>query len=72
MYQKATGLYLDLYVSGQLVIAGVLCRDRAYLLRQPYLGFFGDLVFVDYEGTDDPQYVGLGSRWQLRYIGAIP
>ncbi|MGF6633520.1 phage baseplate plug family protein [Paraburkholderia sp. MM6662-R1] len=68
VYQKNTGLYLDLYVAGRLVMAAVLCRDRVFLVRQAYLGFQGDLVFVDLQGTDDPEYTGLGSRWELRYV----
>ena len=70
VYQKSTGLFLDLYVAGNLVISGVLCRDRVYLAREAYLGFTGDLAFIDSEGRDDPQYTGLGTRWQLRYIEA--
>ncbi|MGF6604919.1 hypothetical protein P3T23_009675 [Paraburkholderia sp. GAS448] len=68
VYQKSTGLYLDLYVSGNLIMSGVLCRDFVYLVREAYLGFTGDLTFIDAEGADDPQYSGLGSRWQLVYI----
>lgn len=71
LYQKSTGLYLDLYVASQLVLAGVLCRDRVYLVRQAYLGFVGDLVFVDTQGAEDPQYTGLGARWQLRYVEEV-
>ncbi|CAG9263992.1 conserved hypothetical protein [Burkholderia diffusa] len=71
LYQKSTGLYLDLYVASQLVLAGVLCRDRVYLVRQAYRGFVGDLVFVDTQGEEDPQYTGLGARWQLRYVEKV-
>jgi hypothetical protein len=69
VYQKSTGLYLDLFVAGNRVMSGVLCRDRVYLVRQAYLGFSGDLAFVDTQGEDDPQCTGLGTRWQLVYIG---
>jgi len=68
LYQKNTGLYLDLYVNGNAVMTGVLCRDRVYLVRQEYLDFIGDLTFIDTEGDDDPRYTGLGARWQLIYI----
>jgi hypothetical protein len=66
--QKRTGLYLDLYVAGNLIMAGALCRNLVYLVREAYLGFVGDLAFVDSAGDDDPQYSGLGTRWQLLYI----
>ncbi|WP_233868735.1 phage baseplate plug family protein [Paraburkholderia adhaesiva] len=70
LYQKRTGLYLDLYVAGNLVMAGVLCRTGVYLVREAYLGFAGDLVFTDTAGSDDPDYTGLGSRWPLLYVQA--
>ncbi|MGF6604662.1 hypothetical protein P3T23_009418 [Paraburkholderia sp. GAS448] len=68
VYQKSTGLYLDLFVAGNPVMSGVLCRDLVYLVREAYLGFTGDLTFMDTEGGDDPQYSGLGARWLLLYI----
>jgi hypothetical protein len=70
LYQKRTGLYLDLYVSGVRIMAGVLCRNRVYLVREAYLGFRGDLAFVDTAGDDDPQFAALGTRWLLLYIEA--
>ncbi|KWO54482.1 phage baseplate plug protein [Burkholderia territorii] len=72
LYQKRTGLYLDLYVAGSLIIAGVLCRNRVYLVREAYLGFRGDLAFVDTAGNDDPDYTALGTRWPLLYLEVAP
>lgn len=68
LYQKSTGLYLDLAIAGRAVASGVLCRDRVKLLRQEYLGFLGDLAFMDTQGQDDPHFDGLGSRWVLVYL----
>lgn len=65
VYQKSTGLYLDLAVGSIPVVTGALCRDRAWIIRDGYLGFSGDLAFVDTQGTDDPTYEGLGARFQL-------
>lgn len=64
--------FLDLYVNDALVIGGVLCLDRNLIVRDAYLGFLGDLAFVDTStndpnGGEDPQIVGLGSRFQLTY-----
>ncbi|AET91664.1 hypothetical protein BYI23_B010570 [Burkholderia sp. YI23] len=70
VYRKRTGLYLDLFVAGKLIMAGVLCRSLVYLVRETYLGFVGDLAFVDSAGDDDLQYSGLGTRWRLLYIEA--
>jgi hypothetical protein len=69
VYQKSLGLFLDLYQSDSLVIAGVLCLTRVMIVRDSYLGFSGDLVFYDQQGSDDPNYAGLGSRWVLAYVG---
>ncbi|MDF2386591.1 hypothetical protein JMG10_34330 [Nostoc ellipsosporum NOK] len=65
VYQKRTGLYLDLFVNDAAVVVGALCRDRTFLIRNAYLGFTGDLVFVDSQGISDPDYTGLGTRYAL-------
>ncbi|MEX3628084.1 MAG: hypothetical protein VB138_00100 [Burkholderia sp.] len=70
VYQKTTGLYLDLSVNNAAIKSGIVCRDRVLLIRHAYLGFIGDLTFFDTQGVDDPQYSGLGARWQLVYLEA--
>lgn len=68
LYQKSTGMYFDLSLEGVPKLQGVLCHDRVQLVRQTYLGFIGDLCFLDTQGLDDPQYTGLGTRWLLAYL----
>lgn len=68
VYQKQPGLFFDLYVAGAVVITGVLCLNLNLLVRNSYLGFVGDLAFVDTQGTSDPDYTGLGARYQLVYL----
>ncbi len=63
-----TGLFLDLIVAGVPLVNSVICQDRNLLVREPYIGFVGDLCFIDTQGTEDPQYAGLGERWQLVYL----
>ena len=46
----------------------MLCLNQEPLLQESYLGFSGDLVWVDTMGTDDPIYTGLGTRFQLAYL----
>lgn len=65
VYQKATGLYLDLYVSDVLIIGGVICESLNPLVRSIYLGFAGDLYFWDSQGNSDPDYTGLDQRFLL-------
>lgn len=70
IYQKSTGLYLDVILEGETILSGVLCRDRVRCVRQAYLGFVGDLAFMDTQGTEDASFQGLGSRWVLMYLEA--
>lgn len=65
VYQKRTGLFLDLFVNDKAVALGILCRDRVWLIRDAYFGFTGDLAFIDTQGVADPDYTGLAGRYQL-------
>lgn len=67
VYQKSTGLFLDLYISDSPVLTTVLCRDRVKIVRDEYRAFVGDLAFADQQGNDDPEFTGLGSRFILYY-----
>lgn len=61
-------LYMDLSVNGVSITASAIClNEKRLLINRRYLGFDGDLMFVDTQGSEDPQYFGLGSRWQLVY-----
>lgn len=68
IYQKTTGVYLDLFMDNAPIVTTKLCRDRVRLVRQEYLGFIGDLAVVDTQGKSDPSYEGLGSRFALVYL----
>jgi hypothetical protein len=64
-------VFLDLLVNDVLVLGGVLCVDRTLLVIDAYLGFVGDLGWIDSQGTSDPQWSGLGSRWLLNYFPTL-
>lgn len=66
--QRRTGLFASIYLDNELVIGNVICQDRNRLVRSKYLGFSGDLAFVDMQGADDPTYAELGSRFKLIYL----
>lgn len=66
--QNSTGLYCSLYVNDEPIVLGVVCRHVAPIVRSLYLGFLGDLLFVDLQGQQDPAYPGLDSRFALYYI----
>jgi hypothetical protein len=72
--QTAFGLFMDVLVNGTQIIAGVICENLNRIVRSLYLGFSGDFVWLDTEGTSDPIYTGLGSRYQLIYLeeGDLP
>lgn len=68
VYQRAQGLFCDLSVNNSPIILSVLCENLNRIVRSVYLGFIGDLCFLDNEGSNDPDYTGLGSRFSLMYL----
>ena len=64
----SVSLYAGLDVDDTTVFSGQICRDGVPLKRLDYLPFSGDLVFIDKTGDADPQWDGLGTRWQLLYL----
>lgn len=69
--QRTSGLYIDVFLNGQPIILSVICQNKNRIVRDSYLGFPGDLAFFDTVDTvigNDPDYTGLGSRFQLVYI----
>lgn len=70
IYTTYLGLFVDLYVENVLIIGGVIAENLNRIVRSAYLGFVGDLVFNDSQGSLDPVYTGLGSRYQLYYLEA--
>lgn len=70
IYQRFYGVFMDVYVNNAPIILGVLCENINRIVRSKYLNFVGDFVFIDNAGNEDPQYLGLGSRWSLIYLEA--
>lgn len=69
LIQRASFIYMDLTVNGNPIMQGVPCLYGNKMVRYSYLGFIGDLVFLDNVGAHDPSYEGLGGRFVLYYIG---
>ena len=66
-----TNVYLDFAYNGIDVTETQICFNKKRLLiNRQYLGFVGDFMFVDTQGTNDPQFAGLGSRYVLLYLSA--
>jgi hypothetical protein len=75
VYQRRTGLFFDLLVSGVAIVKCRLCHNLTRLIVQSYQGFVGDFFFFDTQGDTQPNYTGLGSitdpgRYQLVYLEA--
>jgi hypothetical protein len=68
IYQFQYGLFMDVLVSGNIIVSGVICQNLNRIVRDAYLGFLGDFIWVDTLGTSDPVFTGLGARWQLVYL----
>jgi hypothetical protein len=70
LYQKSTGFFFDLIVNDRAVVTTRIVKNGLPLVRHQYLGFIGDLMVLDMQGDNDPEYKGLGSRYVLFYIEA--
>lgn len=68
VYVKNQCMFFDLAVNGTQIALSVQCKNLVNLVPTAYLGFSGVLFFLDTQGTDDPIYTGLGSRYQLIYL----
>jgi hypothetical protein len=68
IYQYSPYLFMDVLVGGVPVVTGVICQNLNRIVRDLYLGFAGDFVWFDTQGTSDPVYTGVGSRFQLVYL----
>ncbi len=53
-YQNVNPVFVDLIVDDSLIIGGVVCRNEAMIVINPYLGFIGDLSMIDTIGNQDP------------------
>jgi hypothetical protein len=71
IFQKLGTVYLSLSVNNQPpIIASRQCENGNRLVRYAYLGFVGDLMWVDTQGNEDPIYTGMGTRFLLQYLEA--
>ena len=70
IFQKSTGLYVDLTINDKRLVSTRLARNGVPLVRHKYLGMAGDLMFIDMQGSADPEYSGLDQRYKLVYVEA--
>lgn len=67
-YQREGSMYCDLNVDDNPIWYGLICHDRTPMKERRTTIFSGNLMFVDLEGTEDPTYPKLDSRFVLVYI----
>ena len=58
---------MSLSADGVGLVGGLRAQGRTWRVRNSSFGLPGDLVFVDTQGTADPQWSGLGTRFVLLY-----
>ena len=68
IYQKTQGLFVDVSANGVAVVNATIARDSVPLVSRNYVGFLGNVLFIDTQGNDDPFYTGIGSRFTLVYL----
>lgn len=68
IHSRSTGVFVDLSVGGSAIVTNRIVRDGVPIVRQSYLGFIGDLVFLDTVGGSDPEYAGFNTRYLLCYL----
>ena len=68
VYVKIQCMFLDLAVNGVPIAYAVQCKNLVSLVPTAYLGFSGWMIFLDTQGSSDPIYTGLGSRFVLLYL----
>jgi hypothetical protein len=60
--------YFDLFLNNVPIVQYVICENLKLLVQMAYLGFVGDFMFMDSQGSNDPVYTGFGSRYNLVYL----
>ena len=70
IYQKDQGVFVDINSNDVEIVTGVIALDIVPLVCREYLGFSGNLMFNDNQGTSDPNYSGFGTRYSLIYLTA--
>ena len=68
IYQKSVGMFVDVSVNGEVIVAGIIARDAVPIVCRTYTGVIGNLLFTDTQGYSDPVYGELGSRYVLIYL----
>lgn len=69
--QNGDNLFMDVRLDGEPIVLTRVCRDRQLILLDArYHGFKGDFIFLDTQGSQQPNYLGLApdGRYLLAYL----
>ena len=70
MITEDARLYMDVLLNNIPIVYCVPCQNLNRIIRNLYFGFVGDFIFNDTQGSIDPFYSELGSRFVLYYLEA--
>ena len=68
--QKRQGLFVDVNLDGVDIVTSVIALNETPIISREYLGFPGNLLFIDLNGKDDPVYNQFNDRFNLIYLDA--
>lgn len=60
VYQKPAGLFMDLLVDNSPMVMGVICERNNRIVRDAYLGFVGDMAWIDTQAKPTRSMKGSG------------
>jgi hypothetical protein len=63
-----SSLYFSLETNNNEITNATICENLNPLIKQDYLGFSGNFLFVDTQGGSNPFYNGLNTRFLLVYL----
>jgi hypothetical protein len=70
IYAKLDNLFCDVGLNGSPIVTAVICQNLNFIVCRNYSSFAGNLMFIDTQGESDPNFDGLGDRYQLLYLTA--
>ncbi len=70
--QYAYSTVFSLQVSDTDIVDNVPCLNKVVLVRFAYLGFIGDFIFVDTQGSENPVYTGFGANGRFQFVYLTP
>ena len=68
IYQRDDNVYCDVQVNKDTVFSGALCSLRQNIVPIFASSFIGQLMFLDLQGSEEPDFSGFGDRWRLYYV----